>query len=245
MVSFKHVYNLAAERKGGEAILKALIPPVLPEKHLQSLTSDRCLALMTRGIFQAGFVWKVIESKWPGFEEVFLGFDIEKLNNLLPEEWDEFASEKKIVRNPQKIRAVYENMLLIRSIEESEGKPFAQFIADWPSTDLIGLWSFLKRKGSRLGGMTGQYLLRRAGKDSFILSRDVVACLQAMGLDIRDTPTSKKDLTLIQNHFNKLHQETKLPFTELSKIMSFSTGENYEVEFITTEMNRFEKEPNN
>ena len=31
---------------------------------------------MTRAIFQSGFSWKVIEAKWPGFEEAFDGFDV-------------------------------------------------------------------------------------------------------------------------------------------------------------------------
>ena len=41
---------------------------------LAGTTDDRILACMAQRIFCAGFVWRVIEQKWPGFEAGFLGF---------------------------------------------------------------------------------------------------------------------------------------------------------------------------
>jgi hypothetical protein len=85
----------------------------------------------------------------------------------------------------------------------------------------------LKKHGSRLGGSTSTYFLRFMGKDSFILSQDVVARLKASGLEIQDNPTSQKDLKLCQEAFNLWHEQTRLPYTHLSRIASMSIGHNY------------------
>ena len=86
------------------------------------------------------------------------------------------------------------------------------------------------RQGARLGGNTGQYFLRFLGRDGFMLSRDVVLCLRDAGLDVAETPTSKRDLAKIQAQFNAWAAETKLPYTHLSRICAMSIGENHPAE---------------
>ena len=66
---------------------------------------------------------------------------------------------------------------------------------------------FLKTSGQRLGGNTGPYALRLLGKDTFILSSDVEAYLRAQQI-IDGGLQSKKSLTVIQVHFNKLQNES-------------------------------------
>jgi len=238
-VRYKEIYDRALARKGGRDHLHALLLSSHPQDYLSTLTSDRLLAYMTKCIFQSGFVWKIIEKKWPGFEEAFYQFDIDTLYKLEPEEWDTYAQDTRIVRNPQKIRSVFENMMMIKLYEE-KGQSFATFLQEWPETDQVGLLSYLKKNGSRLGGMTGQYFLRRIGKESFILSKDVVRCLQESGLDIKDNPSSKRELALIQDTFNTLHNETGESMTTLSKLMAYSIGDNFDNEIVQSERNRFE-----
>ena len=88
----------------------------------------------------------------------------------------------------------------------------------------------LGKRGARLGGRSGQYFLRFIGKDCFVTSADVVACLRDAGLDISENPTSKKDLKKIQDQFNAWAEETGLPLTHLSRICAMSIGENYDAE---------------
>jgi 3-methyladenine DNA glycosylase Tag len=80
------------------------------------------------------------------------------------------------------------------------------------------LW--LKRHGS-LGGASAQYFLRRVGWDGFILSPDVVTVLEREGL-VDASPGSKKRLIQAQEAFNRWHRETGLPYSHLSRIVSFS-----------------------
>ena len=73
-MSFKRIYEQAAMQKGGEVAMRAMLPRVAEPGELEALGDDRYLSEITRGIFKAGFVWRVIENKWSGFEKAFDGF---------------------------------------------------------------------------------------------------------------------------------------------------------------------------
>jgi 3-methyladenine DNA glycosylase Tag len=135
----------------------------------------------------------------------------------------------RTVRNPQKIMAVRTNARFVADIAEEHGS-FGRFLAQWPADDQIGLLDMLAKRGARLGGHTGQYFLRFVGRDCFVISTDVVACLRDAGLDISDRPSSKRDLRKVQEQFNAWARETELPYTHLSRICALSIGENHDAE---------------
>jgi 3-methyladenine DNA glycosylase Tag len=122
--------------------------------------------------------------------------------------------------------AVRANARFVQEVAAEHGS-FGRFLTDWPVTDLVGLLDVLAHRGTRLGGLTGQYLLRFLGKDGFILNPDVIACLRDSGLDIAATPGSKRDLALVQRRFNQWAAETGLPMAHLSRICALSIGENH------------------
>jgi 3-methyladenine DNA glycosylase Tag len=218
---FSSIFDTACERKGGKAALMRLLPKPLGAKALQQVGNDRCLAQMTRCIFQAGFVWRVVDNKWDNFEEVFFGFPPEKIVMLSPEQIDRFSQDQRIIRNRQKVLSVQHNAHYILDVSKSHGS-FSRFIQQWPSSDLIGLFAHMKKQGSRLGGMTGQRVLRNLGRDTFILTGDVVRCLQRSGLDIAEGPTSKRELGLAQQAFNLWHEESGLSYSQLSRVCAMS-----------------------
>ncbi len=224
---FATIRARAAKRKGGEAALAALLPEVMDAEALSRVADDRVLAEMARRIFSAGFVWSVIESKWPGFEAAFLGFEPKRLSFEPDEFWERLAGDTRIVRNPQKIKAVRHNAGFVVDIAKEHGS-FGKFLAGWPADDQVGLLDLLAKRGSRLGGRTGQYLLRFIGKDCFVTSADVVACLRDAGLDIAESPTSKKDRKKVQDQFNTWAGESGLPLTHVSRICAMSIGENHD-----------------
>jgi 3-methyladenine DNA glycosylase Tag len=120
----------------------------------------------------------------------------------------------------KKIDTVPLNALMIIEIADKHGS-FSQFIADWPASDQIGLLDYLKKHGSRLGGMTAQYCLRSMGKDSFVLGRDVVAALIQAGV-IDKAPTSKAAMKAVQTAFNRWHEETGFSYTKMSRTLAYS-----------------------
>jgi 3-methyladenine DNA glycosylase Tag len=222
---FKTILARAEKRKGGPKALQKLLPGKPDMKALEKLADDRFLAEMTKRVFSAGFAWSVIEAKWPGFEKAFLGFKPAKLVFQPDDFWDGLLSDTGIVRNGAKISSVRENAAFVQEVAK-EHRSFGQFLAKWPSSDQIGLLDLLAKRGSRLGGNTGQMFLRFVGWDGFVTSQDVVACLRDAGLDIAEEVKSKGDLVKVQAQFNAWAEETGLPYVHLSRICAMSVGEN-------------------
>ncbi|ESX73127.1 MULTISPECIES: DNA-3-methyladenine glycosylase I [unclassified Mesorhizobium] len=226
MVDFQKIRARAAKRKGGEAALTSLLGPTPDNAALAKIADDRILSTMAERVFAAGFVWRVIEQKWPGFEEAFLGFEPKRLLFQPDDFWHDLTADKRIVRNPQKIKSVRDNAAFVERVSKEHGS-FGKFLADWPAGDQVGLMAYLGKHGSRLGGNTGQYFLRWLEWDAFIVSADMAAALRDAGLDIAQSPTSKKDLDKIQVQINAWAAETELPRRHISRILAMSIGENH------------------
>ncbi|MEO3387395.1 DNA-3-methyladenine glycosylase I [Mesorhizobium sp. CAU 1741] len=229
MKSFNKIRARAAERKGGDEILESLLGPVPDNAALAAVPDDRILSTMANRVFSAGFVWSVIEQKWPGFEEAFLGFEPKRLLFQPDDFWHDLTSDKRIVRNPQKIRSVRDNAAFVERVSDEHGG-FGRFLAQWPADDQLGLTSHLAKHGSRLGGNTGQYLLRWLGWDTYIVSPDMAAALRDAGLEIAENPSSKKDHAAIQAQINAWASKTGLPRVHISRILSMSIGPNRSAE---------------
>ena len=93
MADFKPILKRALRRKDGEQGLELWVLEPMPMATFISQPDHRFLSMMTKVIFQAGFVWRVIENKWPDFETVFLGFDTEKMMLLSPEQWEKIGTD--------------------------------------------------------------------------------------------------------------------------------------------------------
>ena len=221
---YQVIYGRASERKGGDAALESLLAEPLDKKGLMALTDDRYLAEFTRKVFQSGFVWRIVDQKWPDFEELFWGFDIDKLLMMPDEMLERKAADPRIIRHLKKVWSIRDNALMISAVTAKHGS-FGKFVADWPESGIVGLWQYLKQHGTRLGGNTGPYALRAIGKDTFLLTRDVEAYFRAMKI-IEGSATSQRSLKAIQAFFNNLHQESGRSYTVLSRLLAFGVGEN-------------------
>jgi 3-methyladenine DNA glycosylase Tag len=225
MPDFETIRARAAKRKGGEDVLASLLGAAPDNARLASVPDDRILSTMAERVFAAGFVWSVIEQKWPGFEEAFLGFEPKRLLFQPDDFWGALASDKRIVRNGQKIKSVRDNAAFVERVSKEHGG-FGKFLAEWQADDQVGLTAYLGKHGSRLGGNTGQYLLRWLEWDAFVVSSDMAAALRDAGLDIAESPTSKRDLEKIQAQVNEWARETGLARKHISRILAMSIGEN-------------------
>jgi 3-methyladenine DNA glycosylase Tag len=226
-IPFKTILARAEKRKGGPKALERLLPKKPSARALEKMSDDRFLSEMTQRVFSAGFAWSVIEAKWQGFEAAFLDFNPAKLTFQPDDYWDGLLKDTRIVRNGAKISSVRQNAAFVQAIAKEHGS-FGKFLSGWPSSDEIGLLDLLTKRGSRLGGNTGQMFLRFVGWDGFVTSRDVVACLRDAGLDIAEEVKSKGDLAKVQVQFNAWADETGLPYAHLSRICAMSVGENYQ-----------------
>jgi len=222
--SFSSVYQRACKRKGGELVLESMLSAPLVSEQVARITDDRFLAAMTKQVFQSGFVWRVIENKWPDFEAVFFGFDVEKVLLMPDEMLEQKATDRRIVRNYKKVMTVRDNAMFIKDIARENGS-FGQFVARFDASNITELWLTLKQRGARLGGNTGPYMLRALGVDTFLFSRDVEDYLRKHDI-IDGGLTSKKTLLSANKAFAQWQQESGRSLQEISSIIAFSWGTN-------------------
>ena len=223
--SFKSLHKRAADRKGGVKALQHLLGEQEDKQALTSLSDDRILSAFSKKVFQSGFVWRVVENKWLNFEDSFFNFDITKVLMMPEEMMERKATDPKIIRNYNKVKTIKANAQMIFE-EQQNGHSFSEFLANWPSDNLIGLWAYLKKHGQRLGGNTGPYALRALGKDTFLLTRDIEAYFRAHHI-IDGGIQSKKSLLAIQQSFNQWQTECDLSLSQLSRLVAFATGDNH------------------
>ncbi len=222
--SFAAIYARAAERKGGERGLEALVSQPLSAAGVKAFSDDRVLSAFTKKVFQSGFVWRVIEQKWPEFEALFFNFEVEKVLLMSDEMLEQRATDKRIVRNLKKVMTIRDNALMLNDIRLSHGS-FGKFASQFTGAAVIDLWAHLKKHGARLGGNTGPYALRALGIDTFLLSRDVEGYFRAYDL-ISGGLTSKQSLTTIANTFADWQAQSGRSLQELSQILAYSCGDN-------------------
>ena len=221
MRSFAKIHDRAAKRKGGAKALEASITKPKSAAALRRVGDDRWLSGMARAVFNADFVWRVVENKWPDFERAFQSFDPHAVAYLSDDDIEALLGDPGIIRHRKKILSTRENGAFVLELAAEHGSA-AKFFAEFPAERYSELLGILKKRASRLGGMSAQYFLRHMGKDAFILSRDVVKVLVQEKI-VSKAPSSQKDLDLVQHAFSTWREESGRSLTEISRILAMST----------------------
>ncbi|MEM7669110.1 MAG: DNA-3-methyladenine glycosylase I, partial [Pseudomonadota bacterium] len=206
MRGFDELFDLAVARKGGSAAFEAMLPRMKTPAELAAVPDDRWLSQMAKCVFQAGFNWTVVDNKWPGFEDAFDGFDTGRWSLMSDDDLDRLLKDTRVVRHAKKLISVGENAAFLRELAQTHGSAAACF-ANWPEEDFVGLLEMMKKRGTRLGGTTGQYFLRFMGKDGFMTGGDVASALIREGV-VDKQPSSKRDMAAVQAAFNQWREES-------------------------------------
>ncbi|WP_298775997.1 DNA-3-methyladenine glycosylase I [uncultured Shewanella sp.] len=222
--SFSTIYQRACERKGGEISLESLLSPVCTVEQLVQIPEHRLLSELSKKVFQSGFIWRIVELKWPAYEQAFFNFEPMKVLMLSPEQLQVRANDPALIRHQKKTQAIYDNALMMNHFRLDQGG-LSQLISDWPEDNIIGLWALLKAKGTRLGGNTGPYFLRSIGKPTFLLTNDIKDYFKSQKL-IDYGFTSQSGLKQVQGVFNTWQQESGRDLSTLSRILAMSVGDN-------------------
>ena len=151
-----------------------------------------------------------------------LVFDPEKVVLMGAEHLERLMQDARIIRHLGKLKSVPRNAQMVLDVAHEHGS-FGAFIAQWPVTDIVGLWKYLSKHGHQLGGLSAPRFLRMVGKDTFVPSYDVVAALNAQKL-VDKAPTSLRDLAIVQNAFNQWHAESGRPMCQLSQMLAFTVN---------------------
>ncbi len=224
MLAFSQILATAELHKGGRAAVEALLPEVATAEQLYAHSDAFYLSTMSRRIFRAGLKHELVDRKWPAFEVAFHSFEPYDVLMMSDEALEAQMHNKEIIRHFGKIKSVRKNAQMLREISQEFGG-FGHFLADWPNDTLCELWFMLKKKGAQLGGLSAPRFLRMVGRDSYILTDDVVAALISQEI-LDKKPTSQRDILLAQAAFNQWQQESGLPFAHISRIISFTANVN-------------------
>lgn len=222
MRDYKWLNEYCLNRFGSQAALDARLPQPLAAPQLRAIGNDRYLSLIALRVFRAGLKHSLVDAKWPAFEEVFFGFDPQKVVLMGAEHLERLMQDKRLIRHLGKLKSVPRNAQFVLDVSKEKGS-FGALIADWPVTDIVGLWKYLAKHGSQLGGLSAPRLLRMVGKDTFIPSEDMVAALKAQEI-IDKAPTSLKDLAAVQAAFNQWHAESGRPLCQLSVMLAHTVN---------------------
>ena len=221
MASFAEILSRARLNLGAEALERRLPQPKTGAE-LRGAGDDRYLSLMCLRIFRAGLKHGIVDAKWPIFEEAFFGFDPRRIRALSDEALEAYQSDARLIRHWGKIKAVRANAAaLISASEESGG--FGAYLADWPPARTVELWEDIAKRFSQMGGNFSPYFLRMAGKDSFLLTGDVVRALGQWGV-VDAEPKGKAARRRVQEAFNQWAEESGRPLCQISMILALSAG---------------------
>lgn len=220
MKDFNWIYEHALARKGDQQALEALLPAAKTTDELAALGDDRYLSAMSLRIFRAGLKHSMVDARWPAFEEVFFGFNPPKLVLLSDEALERTLQDKRLIRHWGKIKSIRSNARMIGELSKEHGG-FGRFLANWPGDNIVGLWQLLAKQGQQLGGKSAPYFLRMVGKDTFLLTGDVVAALVAQGI-VDKKVTSKAELNAVQEAFNQWQAQSGRPLCHISRLLAFS-----------------------
>ena len=190
MRDYAWLSSYCLNRFGGPAELEARLPQPRSAEALRALGDDRYLSLIALRVFRAGLKHSLVDAKWPAFEEAFFAFDPHKVVLMGAEHLERLMQDSRLIRHLGKLKSVPRNAQFVLDVARERGS-FGQLIADWPSSDIVGLWKYLAKHGSQLGGLSAPRLLRMIGKDTFIPTDDLVAALKAQALSTRRPPARK------------------------------------------------------
>ena len=221
MKSFQWLYEHVVEHRGGGDV-EALLPQPLSAEQLAAVADDRLFSDLCRRVFRAGLKHALVDARWPAFEKAFWGFDAHKVALMSDEQLERLMQNERLIRHWGKLKSVRANAFMVTALAAKHGS-FARFLADWPVDDSVGLWLLLKKQGAQLGGNSGPSFLRMVGKDTFLLTDDVVAALVAQGV-VDKRPTAQRDLRAVQQAFNQWQQESGRPLCQISRLLSLTVG---------------------
>jgi 3-methyladenine DNA glycosylase Tag len=219
MIAFAKIRK-AAEKRIGAAALAARLPKVTSAAQLKKVSDDRYLSLMSLRVFRAGLKHEMVDAKWPEFERAFRGFEPKRVRAMSDEDVEKLMGDKRLIRHLGKLKSVQANAAVLCDLAGEHGS-FGAWLAAWPSSETVKLWEELGKRFSQLGGNSGAYFLRMAGKDTFILTPSVVSALNRWEA-FAGEPKGKAARGAVQAAFNGWAEETGMPLAHLSVTLAMS-----------------------
>ena len=121
-----------------------------PPPQYTAKTLDDYLEHLSKGVFQAGISWRVVDAKWPSITKAFRGFDVERVARMSDRDIDTLATDERVIRSRPKIAAVVHNANALLELERAGGfKKHLKSFGDYEdlATDLKKRFKFVGDSG--------------------------------------------------------------------------------------------------
>lgn len=119
------------------------------------------LEVLTKAVFESGMSWKVVESKWPGFQAAFRHFDPETVATLSPDEVDALTNDTRIIRNRRKIEATVHNAGVLLDLDREYGS-FKKYLQN--GDDFWATVADMRKRFKFVGNFGAYYFLYVVGE---------------------------------------------------------------------------------
>ncbi len=114
-------------------------------------TVDDYLEQLSKGVFQAGISWRVVDAKWPQIRKAFHDFETERVARMTDRQVDALTKDERVIRSRPKIAAVVHNAREMLSLERERGfRKYLQSFADYEplAADLKKRFKFVGDSGA-------------------------------------------------------------------------------------------------
>ena len=121
-----------------------------PPPQYTAKTLDDYLEHLSKGVFQAGISWRVVDAKWPSIRKAFRGFDVERVARMSDRDIDALVKDERVIRSRPKLAAVVHNAGELLALERAGG--FKKHLKSFPdyetlATDLKKRFKFVGDSG--------------------------------------------------------------------------------------------------
>jgi len=120
-------------------------------KQITPKSLDDYLEQLSKGVFQAGISWRVVDAKWDGIKAAFHRFQVERVARMSDRDIDQVATDERVIRSRPKIAAVVHNAQALLQVERAGGfKKHLRSFPDYESlaTDLKKRFKFVGDSGA-------------------------------------------------------------------------------------------------
>ncbi len=116
------------------------------------------LEIITKAVFQAGVSWKLVDSKWVAFREVFENFDPEKIAAFTQADIERLSQDERILRSRKKIEGTIANAHAILELDE-QFKGFKNYLRSKSSYKELA--ADMRKRLKYMGELSVYYFLFR------------------------------------------------------------------------------------
>ncbi len=121
--------------------------------------------ILSKAVFNAGFSYQVVNTKWEGIKEVFEEFNPKILSNWTIDEISDALESPKIIRNAKKVKAIVSNSKVFLELVE-EYNSFENYLKSFRDKTYEERQQIIAKQFKWLGPTGAHFFLWSIGEDA-------------------------------------------------------------------------------